>query len=43
MVRAVQKGGYLDCPDGSHTAMFDDQQRYFAGLIEFLEDSDRQS
>ncbi len=38
MARAVQNGRYLDCPDGSHMAMFDDQQRYFAGLIEFLND-----
>jgi proline iminopeptidase len=26
----------LYCPDGSHLAMYDDQQTYFAGLIEFL-------
>jgi proline iminopeptidase len=41
MARAVRNGRYLDCPDGSHMAMFDDQQRYFAGLIEFLKDVDR--
>jgi len=41
MAGAVQDGRYLDCPDGSHMAMFDDQQRYFAGLIEFLRDIDR--
>jgi len=40
MASAVQDGRYLDCPDGSHMAMFDDQQRYFAGLIEFLRDID---
>jgi proline iminopeptidase len=40
MAGAVQDGRYLDCPDGSHMAMFDDQQRYFAGLIEFLRDID---
>ena len=29
-------GRYLDCPDGSHMAMYDDQRAYFSGLIEFL-------
>ena len=29
-------GQYLLCPDGSHMAMYDDQQVYFAGLIDFL-------
>jgi proline iminopeptidase len=43
MARAVQNGQYLDCPDGSHMAMFDDQQRYFEGLIKFLYDTDRRS
>ena len=40
MARAVPDGRYLACPDGSHMAMFDDQQRYFAGLIEFLREVD---
>jgi proline iminopeptidase len=40
MARAMQRGRYLDCPDGSHMAMFDDQQRYFEGLIGFLQDAD---
>jgi proline iminopeptidase len=40
MARAMPRGRYLDCPDGSHMAMFDDQQRYFAGLIDFLKDVD---
>ena len=31
-------GRYLHCPDGSHLAMYDDQQVYFAGLVEFLHD-----
>lgn len=42
MARSLQHGRYLDCPDGSHMAMYDDQQRYFAGLIGFLQDVDRQ-
>jgi proline iminopeptidase len=29
-------GQYLYCPQGSHMAMYDDQQTYFAGLISFL-------
>jgi proline iminopeptidase len=36
MARAMPHGRYLDCPDGSHMAMYDDQQRYFGGLIGFL-------
>ena len=40
MASAVRDGRYLDCPDGSHMAMFDDQQRYFAGLIAFVRDID---
>jgi len=27
---------YLYCPEGSHMALYDDQQAYFAGLLEFL-------
>jgi proline iminopeptidase len=40
MAHAMPHGRYLDCPDGSHMAMFDDQQRYFDGLIQFLKDVD---
>ena len=40
MARAMPRGRYLDCPDGSHMAMYDDQQRYFDGLIGFLKDVD---
>ena len=42
MARALKHGRYLHCPDGSHMAMFDDQQRYFEGLIRFLNDVDQQ-
>ena len=42
MARAVQHGRYLYLPDGSHMSMFDDQDRYFAGVIDFLHDTDRQ-
>jgi proline iminopeptidase len=40
MSRTLPHGRYLDCPDGSHMAMYDDQQRYFNGLISFLTDVD---
>jgi proline iminopeptidase len=36
MAGRLPQGRYLHCPDGSHLAMYDDQQVYFAGLIEFL-------
>ena len=36
MAGQLPKGRYLHCPDGSHLAMYDDQRRYFAGLVEFL-------
>ncbi|HYK26900.1 MAG TPA: proline iminopeptidase-family hydrolase [Streptosporangiaceae bacterium] len=36
MARLLPAGQYLHCPNGSHMAMYDDQQRYFSGLIEFL-------
>ena len=29
-------GRYLYCPNGSHLAMYDDAETYFAGLIDFL-------
>jgi proline iminopeptidase len=36
MAGRLPKGRYLYCPDGSHLAMYDDQQTYFAGFIDFL-------
>jgi proline iminopeptidase len=38
MADRLPRGRYLHCPDGSHMAMYDDQQVYFAGLIDFLND-----
>lgn len=38
MAERLPKGRYLLCPDGSHMAMYDDQQTYFDGLIDFLHD-----
>lgn len=34
----VQNGSYLYCPKGSHLAMYDDQETYFAGLIKFIQE-----
>ena len=38
MAGAVAKGRFLLCPDGSHLAIYDDQQVYFDGLIRFIKD-----
>ena len=42
MAASLPKGRYLYCPDGSHLAMYDDQQVYFAGLAGFLHDVAKQ-
>jgi len=36
MSTQIPNGDYLYCPNGSHLAMYDDQQIYFEGLIKFL-------
>lgn len=36
MAEQLPRGRYLDCPNGSHMAMYDDQETYIAGLLEFL-------
>jgi proline iminopeptidase len=33
----VQHGSFLLCPNGSHLAMWDDQQTYIRGLLKFLD------
>jgi len=38
MSRLVQHGRSLHCPSGSHCAMWDDQQVYMAGVIDFIKD-----
>jgi proline iminopeptidase len=38
--KLVQKGRYLYCPNGSHLAMWDDQQVFMNGVIEFIKDVD---
>ncbi len=37
---SVAHGRYLFCPQGSHMALYDDQQVYMRGLIKFLKDVD---
>ncbi|CAN5142060.1 proline iminopeptidase-family hydrolase [soil metagenome] len=43
MAEEVQRGRYLFCPDGSHMAMYDDQEVYVSGVVEFVQtvDADR--
>jgi proline iminopeptidase len=36
MAEQLPRGQYLHCPNGSHQAMYDDQQTYMTGLIDFL-------
>lgn len=40
MAQKVQKGRYLFCPQGSHLALYDDQEVYVEGLIKFIRDVD---
>ncbi len=40
MAGAVKHGRYLYCPNGSHCAMYDDQQNYMSGVIQFIHDVD---
>jgi proline iminopeptidase len=40
MAAALPKGRYLYCPNGSHLALYDDQETYMAGLIKFIADVD---
>jgi len=41
MAGELQKGSYLHCPTGSHLSMYDDQETYFNGLIQFIKDVDQ--
>jgi proline iminopeptidase len=38
--KMVQKGRYLYCENGSHLAMYDDQKKFFDGVISFIRDVD---
>ena len=42
MAGLLPNGRYHESPHGSHLAIFDDQETYFAGLIDFLLDVDRE-
>jgi len=42
MASEVQQGRYLHCPEGSHWSMYDDQETYFEGLIDFVKEVDQQ-
>jgi proline iminopeptidase len=43
MAGRMPKGAYLFCPNGSHMAMYDDQQTYYRGLIDFIRRVDTES
>jgi proline iminopeptidase len=39
----IPKGRFHLCPNGSHMAMYDDQQTYFEGLIGFIKDVEHEA
>jgi proline iminopeptidase len=41
MAKQMPKGQYLYCANGSHLAMYDDQQTYMVGLVRFIKAVDR--
>jgi proline iminopeptidase len=40
MSTQMPRGRYLYCPNGSHLALYDDQQTYVDGLVRFIQDVD---
>ena len=40
MSTQVKQGRYLFCPNGSHMAMYDDQQTYMKGVISWIKEVD---
>ena len=40
MAGTLPRGRSLYCPEGSHMAMYDDQQTYFRGVVQFIQDVD---
>ena len=40
MSTQLPNGSYLDCPNGSHMAMYDDQEVYMNGVIKFIREVD---
>jgi proline iminopeptidase len=43
MSTQVKNGSYLYCPNGSHLAMYDDQQTFMKGVIGFIRQTDKGS
>jgi proline iminopeptidase len=43
MAGRLPNGRYLECPNGSHLANWDDAEVYFAGLVNFLRNAGRSS
>ncbi len=41
MSTQVKQGSFLYCPNGSHLAMYDDQQIFMSGVIDFIHAVDR--
>jgi len=40
MAKQMPRGRYLYCPNGSHMAIYDDQQTYVNGVVRFIKDVD---
>jgi proline iminopeptidase len=40
IAKTVAKGRYLFCPRGSHLSIYDDQEVYVEGIVDFLRDVD---
>ncbi len=40
VAKALPRGRYLYCPEGSHMSLYDDQRTWFDGVTAFLHDSD---
>jgi proline iminopeptidase len=40
--KMVKHGSYLYCPNGSHLSMWDDQQVFMNGVIDWIKKVDRE-
>jgi len=40
-LRKFNFGSYLHCPKGSHLTMYDDQETYFKGILQFIKEVDK--
>ncbi len=43
MSEEVQNGTFLLCPNGSHFSQYDDQKKYFEGVLQFIKDVNNDS